>query len=156
MILIITIVRRGHSWLGADWVQEELMSRGFRLTEQRAAVLRTAADFPGSFDAHELWIRARHKTAGLGIATVYRTLDLLVKAGAVERVHGRENCESFVVAGKEHKHRVVCRHCGATSELPEWDCEGFLADAARHTGFRIDDHLIQLDGLCPDCKGSQS
>jgi Fur family ferric uptake transcriptional regulator len=141
--------------LAPEGMGEELIRRGLRLTGQRAAVIRALAGFRGSFDAQALWLASRRNAAGLGIATVYRTLDLLVEMGAVERVHGRDNCESFVMSRDEHKHMVVCRRCGATSELPDIGCTDFIADASRRTGFRIDDHLIQLGGLCPRCESER-
>ena len=126
------------------------------MTEQRAAVLQAVADFKGSFDADELWLASRRNAAGLGIATVYRTLDVLLRIGVVERVHGRGGCESFVATGEEHKHLVVCHGCGATSELTDLDCENFLMDVARHTGFHLDEHIIQLHGLCARCEKDRS
>ena len=140
----------------ATEIGEELAHHGLRLTEQRAAVVQAAADFRGSFSADELWLASRRTAAGLGIATVYRTLDVLLKIGAIERVHGREGCESFVATGEGHKHLVVCRGCGATSELTDLDCEDFLMDVARHTGFHIDEHVIQLQGLCARCEEDRS
>jgi Fur family ferric uptake transcriptional regulator len=139
----------------ADQIGEEFMRRGLRLTGQRAAVVRALVGLSGSFSVHELWLASRRNAAGLGIATVYRTLDLLVEMGAVQRVHGRDNCESFVMSQDEHKHVVVCRRCGATCELPDIGCTDFIADASRRTGFRIDDHLIQLAGVCPRCEKEQ-
>jgi len=130
---------------------EALVRRGFRLTGQRAAVLGAVAGIQGAFSADELWLAARAASAGLGIATVYRTLELLVRMGVVVRVHGGESCETYVAAGKEHGHTVVCRQCGAASELSDLGCQDLITEVARRTGFRIEEHVIQLRGLCARC-----
>ncbi len=132
---------------------EALVRRGLKVTRQRQAVLDAIARAQGSFTAQQLHDAVRAESASLGLTTVYRTLDILADVGAVERVHGPSNCEAFVAAGKTHGHTVVCRVCGAAAELSDLDCSGLVADAAQKTGFRIDEHVVQLTGVCARCSG---
>lgn len=132
---------------------ESLVRRGLRMTRQRQAVLDAIGRADGSFTAQQLHDAVRAESVSLGLTTVYRTLDILADVGAVERVHGPSNCEAFVAAGRTHGHTVVCRVCGAAAELSGLDCSGLLAEAAQKTGFRIDEHVVQLSGVCARCSG---
>jgi len=135
---------------------EALLQRGLRMTRQRQAVLDVIDRADGSFTAQQLHDAVRAGSTSLGLTTVYRTLEILADVGAVERVHGPSNCEAFVAAGATHGHTVVCRVCGAAAELSGLDCSGLLAEAARKTGFRIDEHVVQLSGVCERCAGKGS
>jgi len=128
-----------------------LTAKGLRLTRQREAVVDAILQAKGSFTAQELHDMLRASRSGVGLTTVYRTLEILSEGGAVERVHGLNHCEAFVVAGKHHSHTIVCSNCGSASELVDCGCDELVAAAARQTGFRIEDHVIQLRGLCRAC-----
>jgi Fur family ferric uptake transcriptional regulator len=132
-----------------------LAQRGLRLTRQREAVVEAIVQAKGSFTAQELHDKLRTKHSGVGLTTVYRTLEILSEGGAVERVHGLNHCEAFVLAGKHHSHTIVCSSCGTASELVDCGCDELVAAAARQTGFRIEDHVIQLSGLCRECARKQ-
>ena len=134
---------------------EALLQRGLRVTRQRQAVLDAIVRAEGSFTAQQLHDAVRSESSSLGLTTVYRTLDILADVGAVERVHGPSNCEAFVAAGETHGHTVVCRLCGAAAEFSGLDCSGLVAEAADKTGFRIDEHVIQLSGVCKRCSGEE-
>ena len=132
-----------------------LSAKGLRLTRQRQAVVDAILDARGSFTAQELHDKLRADQSGVGLTTVYRTLEILSEGGAVERVHGLNHCEAFVVSGQHHSHTIVCSNCGSASELIDCGCDELVAAAARQTGFRIEDHVIQLSGLCRDCARKQ-
>jgi len=134
---------------------ELLTQRGLRHTRQRELVVQTIVGAQGSFTAQQLHDTLRATASGVGLTTVYRTLEILSEAGAVERVHGLNHCEAFVVAGRRHSHTIVCSHCGSASELVDCGCDELVAAAARQTGFRIDDHVIQLSGVCASCAARQ-
>jgi Fur family ferric uptake transcriptional regulator len=132
-----------------------LADRGLRLTRQRESVVEAMVDVKGSFTAQDLHDRLRASHSGVGLTTVYRTLEILSEAGAVERVHGLNHCEAFVVAGRRHSHTIVCSSCGSASELLDCGCDELVEAAARETGFRIDDHVIQLSGICQGCAAKE-
>lgn len=137
--------------LDRDRVNTSLVRRGLRLTAQRVAILEAIDLAEGSFTAQQLHDTLRRTSPDLGLTTVYRTLDILAEAGAVERVHGLGRCEAFVAAGRGHSHTIVCSSCGAATELLDCGCDELVAAAARQSGYRIDDHLIQLSGICERC-----
>jgi Fur family transcriptional regulator, ferric uptake regulator len=135
----------------AAQVSAALAERGLRLTRQRRAVLDAIAATPSSLTATQVYDAARAGCPELGLTTVYRTLDVLADIGALRRVHGQDHCESFVPAGAEHGHTVVCSGCGRVTEFTACDMGGIADAASRETGYRITGHFLQLSGLCAGC-----
>ena len=129
-----------------------LAAAGYRLTRQRRAVLAALLGAKAGISAAEVYARARGACPDLGLATVYRTLDMLAQVGAVRRVHGDDHCESYVVATGGHGHAVVCSVCGRAGEFTACHIGPVLAAAAEQTGFAIDGHFLQLSGTCGDCR----
>lgn len=142
--------------LDKEHVNATLARRGLRLTRQRESVLDAVVGARGPFTVQELHDSLRRTSPHIGLTTVYRTVELLAEAGAVERIHGANHCEAFITATATHVHRVVCTNCGAVSELVDCGCEEVVINAARRTGYRIDDHLIQMSGLCPSCAARET
>jgi Fur family transcriptional regulator, ferric uptake regulator len=102
--------------------------------------------------AAEVYALARGACPDLGLATVYRTLEMLAEVGAVRRVHGDDRCEEYVLSTGKHGHTVVCSGCGRVGEFTTCDIGPVLAAAARETGFAIDGHFLQLSGVCSRCR----
>jgi Fe2+ or Zn2+ uptake regulation protein len=93
----------------------------------------------------------------LGLVTVYRMLNLLVDMNLVRRVHFESGCHGYLPASPGHHHAVICQVCGQASEFPgDGDLEPLLARVESWTGYRVEEHLLQLYGLCPTCQKSTS
>ena len=89
----------------------------------------------------------------LGLVTVYRTLALLAEFDLVRRVHREDGCHGYVLASPGHQHHVICQRCGSVAEFPgESDIQALIERVEAGTGYRVNDHLLQLSGLCPDCQ----
>jgi len=127
-------------------------TRVLRSTRQRAAVsalLDRLDDFRSAQEIHE---ELRRTGDGIGLTTVYRTLQTLADAGEVdvlrtgsgEAVYRR--CESA-----HHHHHLVCRRCGATVEIEGPDVESWAQRVAEQHGFSELSHTAEIFGLCQDC-----
>lgn len=138
--------------LAAADMTGRLSARGLRLTRQRRAVVEALAHSDGALTALQLYDAGRRQCPDLGLTTVYRTLDALSEAGAVRRVHADGHCEAFVPAEAAHGHSVVCVGCGRVGEFTDCDVSSLIARAARETGFAIEEHFIQLSGICAECR----
>lgn len=135
-----------------DWSAEaRLAAAGHRLTRQRKAVLGALLHAVSGVTAAEVFQLARNACPDLGLATVYRTLEMLAEVGAVRRVHGDDRCEAYVPTTGGHGHTVVCSGCGRVGEFTACDMSPVVAAAAAETGFAIDGHFLQLSGTCGEC-----
>ena len=117
----------------------------FRSTPQRAALLDALEDFDGAFTAVELHDRARRAEPQLGIATVYRTLELLREVGAVRSLAG-----AYVRCHPGHHHHLVCVSCGAVEETELCGAPSAALLKRRH-GFTPETHELDVYGRCARC-----
>ena len=124
---------------------------GYRLTRPRRSLAALIADQVGHFTAAELVDAARDRRLGIGRATVFRTLEVLEDLGAVERLDLPSGEHAYVGCEPAHHHHVVCSQCGRASEIADVGLRPILRDVARQTGYRVDDHRLELFGLCPAC-----
>lgn len=135
-----------------NW-ENELAAQGFRITAARRAVMRVLLATAAPLSPQEICEQGREVCRRLGLVTVYRTLALLEDHGWVRRVHREGHCHAYVSCSPGHSHAMVCRECGRTTEfLGADDLRTLIARVEATTGYRVDDHLLQLSGLCPDCQ----
>ena len=127
-----------------------------RPTRQQAAVaelLGRSNDFTSAQTVHA---RLREAGEGVGLATVYRTLQAMVEAGAVDVLRTDDGEAVYRACSTHHHHHLVCRRCGAIADVDApVDTHGVLA-AARATGFQPDASQVVLRGLCADCAQPQT
>lgn len=124
---------------------------GYRLTEPRRSLAGLIADQTGHFTAAGLVAEARDRRLGVGRATVFRTLEVLAELGAIERLDLPSGGHAYVGCEPIHHHHVVCSRCGRTSEVDDAGLRTVVREVARQTGFRIDEHRLEMFGLCPAC-----
>jgi Fur family ferric uptake transcriptional regulator len=124
---------------------------GYRLTEPRRSLATLIADQDGHFTAADLVEAAQARRLGIGRATVFRTLEVLEDLGAVERLDLPSGEHAYVGCEPAHHHHLVCSRCGRTDEIDDAGLRAVVGDVARRTGYRVDDHRLELFGLCPAC-----
>jgi Fur family ferric uptake transcriptional regulator len=129
---------------------------GYRLTEPRRALAALVADQDGHFTAAELVAEAGRRRLGVGRATVFRTLEVLETLGTIERLDLPDGEHAYVGCEPAHHHHVVCSRCGRTNEIRDADLRGVVRRVAQQTGYRVDEHRLELFGLCPACLAGQA
>ena len=126
--------------------------RPLRATRQRAAVsalLDRLSDFRSAQEIHE---ELRRAGEGIGLTTVYRTLQTLADSGEVDvlRTDSGESvyrrCDST-----DHHHHLVCRRCGRAVEIEGPAVETWAQKVADEHGFTELSHTVEIFGLCREC-----
>jgi len=128
---------------------------GYRLTEPRRELAALVADQQGHFTAAELVVAARERRLGIGRATVFRTLEVLVELGAVERLDLPSGQHAYVGCDPAHHHHVVCSRCGRSNEIEDAGLRTVVQDVERQTGYRVDAHRLEMFGVCPACQADE-
>ncbi len=123
--------------------------RGTRQAEALAAVLAT---LPGFWSAQQIHGELRRRGERIGLATVYRHLQVLSENGTIDTIRdaGGEalyrRCRS-----ESHHHHLICRSCGTSVEVEGRAVEKWAEQVAAEAGFTAVDHTVELFGLCPAC-----
>jgi Fe2+ or Zn2+ uptake regulation protein len=133
-------------WLAA------LHRNGYRLTGARSAVVETVAGTGHALTPHDVYEAARERYPALGLVTVYRTLEKLEQLGLIQRVHGQSGCQAFISAGSGHQHLLLCQNCGRVVFFEGDDLSPLMTYIAGKTGYQIQEHWLQLIGLCVECQ----
>jgi Fur family transcriptional regulator, ferric uptake regulator len=120
-----------------------------RLTPQRRSLLDLIADRDGSFTAVDLFQEARRRAPDLGLATVYRTIELLRRTGSVRPLVGDAR-PAYVRCDPGHHHHLVCLSCGAVEETNLCGAPS-PAELRRRYGFLAEGHELDVYGTCADC-----
>ncbi len=137
-------------------VLRRLDENGRRRTSARAKVVAATLGRSEPFSAEQLVQMLARK--GVGRATVFRTLELLVSIGALARVHGTERggrCVRYTPCAPAHHHHVVCRSCGRVEEVELAGLDTRLAAVARARGYASLGHTIEIAGICADCRAAR-
>ena len=130
---------------------EHLRARGERITAQRRALLDALARAPEHPTADDL-VGMVGDTGAAHRATVYRTLDSLVRAGVVAHVHLPHGATTYHLVGGDHRPHahLLCQGCDRIIDVP-----GLLDDVAEvleaERGFRLDRDHVALTGWCDSC-----
>ena len=130
-----------------DDMVAQLGALGHRDTEPRRLVIGAVAAQDRPFTAEELCV----SLPGVGRATVYRCLRLLVETDLVCRVLLEDHELRYQLSHQGHHHHLLCAECGASEDLEGCDAEDILREAAAAAGFRMSGHLLEVYGRCGEC-----
>jgi Fur family ferric uptake transcriptional regulator len=139
-------------------VLDRIQHEGQRVTEPRRHVIGAILARHEPFTSAELWAAIQAEAPAIGRATVFRTLDLLVRLGIVQRIHddpagGR--CHAYLACEAGHHHHLICSGCGAVAEFHEDRAlDALMREVERHTAFRVEGHRLELIGRCPACQAA--
>jgi Fur family ferric uptake transcriptional regulator len=136
-------------------IKEQLARREYRLTPQREAIVRLFLDWPGEhLSADDVFTRMRDRHPDIGLATVYRTLELLAELGILQKLDFGSVRSQYELSppGEGHfHHHLICLRCG---KIQEFEPDGLeeLEEEARETGFKVIDHSLRFYGYCLECR----
>lgn len=130
---------------------EQLQASGYRITEPRRAIVELMVTTTHALSPIEVYDSGRRDYPRLGLVTVYRTLERLEELGLVQRVHMPDGCHRYLRAVQGHQHLLLCTRCGQVEMFAGDDLNALTERVEQTTGYRVEDHWLQLFGLCPRC-----
>jgi Fur family ferric uptake transcriptional regulator len=125
-----------------------------RSTKQRAAVAGLLCDLTEFRSAQDLHEELRKRGEGIGLTTVYRTLQSLADAGEVDVLRTDTGEAIYRRCSQHHHHHLVCRVCGRTVEVEGPAVEKWADRVAEENGFSEVSHTVEIFGTCADCTKS--
>ena len=136
-------------------LKEQLKEKGYRLTDQRLAILETILNNKGKhLNSQEIYDLVKEEHPEIGVATVYRTLPLLEEIGIVYGGDFGDGSIRYEVA-KEHEvhrhHHLICIECGSIEEFEDDLLESIENEIYKKKQFEITDHRVKFFGYCSKC-----
>ncbi len=133
-----------------------LREKGLKVTNQRIGVLEALSDHEDShLTAEEIYDEVRVKYPEIGLATVYRTIQLLLGLQVIDQINLDDGCVRYEMRardGQHHHHHLICLSCGKVVSF-NGDLLETLEEHIRDTnGFQVVDHKVQLFGYCKECQ----
>jgi Fur family transcriptional regulator, ferric uptake regulator len=122
-----------------------------RATRQRAAIAALLENIDDFRSAQELHDELRRRGEGIGLTTVYRTLQSMAAAGVVDTLRTDTGESVYRRCSQHHHHHIVCRDCGFTVEVDGGQAEHWAAEVAGAHGFSDVSHIIEIFGTCNGC-----
>jgi len=143
----------------SDWIghaRDTLERDGYRLSTPRAAVVETLASLGCSVTAKEIADRLHERGEDVGVASIYRTLDLLDRLRLARRVDAAEGVARYepIDPSGEHHHHIVCESCGQVTAFEDRGLEAAIEQLSRRVEYSIDAHDVTLRGECPGCRSA--
>lgn len=136
--------------VNVELLERDLAREGHRVTAPRRLLLRALNALGDHFTAEGL----AAASPGVGRATVFRTLRLLQKVGAVCQVVLDDGAVQYRLTTEGHHHHIVCSRCGAVNDFASCDITDLLAELARRTGYDIAAHRLEVYGTCGNCQAA--
>jgi Fur family ferric uptake transcriptional regulator len=129
-----------------------LRSRGFRITPQREMIIKAIAHQGNHINADEVFALVQQRARSVNIATVYRTLDLLVEQGFASRIDLGEGRVMYATTEHGPHIHLVCRQCGCVIDADQEILSAITLQLKKDYQFDADLQHISLLGLCSSCQ----
>jgi len=131
---------------------DTLRSHGYRITPQREMIVEAIAHSGHHINAEEVFAQVQKRTRSVNVATVYRTLELLVEQGLASRIDLGE--ERVIYATYQHGPHIhlVCRQCGQVIDANQDMLSVLNHQLQSEYQFAADLQHISVVGLCSDCQ----
>jgi Fur family ferric uptake transcriptional regulator len=138
-------------------IYKQLRERGFRLTPQREMVLSVMHDIGDFATVEEIHCGVQKHSSSVDISTVYRTLDLLQDFRVIATVDLGDGQRRYRLSAVDDPEiYLVCRECGAISDVDIEQIESCIGFFQDRYGFELELDHLSLQGLCKACRVAQS
>ena len=133
--------------------QNFLGEKGLKLTKERIAVLKEVFSSHNHFEPENLYLRIKDSGSKASRASVYRTLNLLVESGLVEKVTRTEKSNVYEhTFGHTHHDHMICDGCGRIIEFYSEKLENLQQEICLANDFDGRNHTLEIHGYCTECK----
>ena len=137
-------------------VTTTLRQHGYELTPQRRAVIQAIASTQDHLTPTAIYDKVHQDHPDIGLVTIYRTLETLVKLKLICELHAGGSCHSYTISAPGHHHHLICSNCGRVIDFTSSNLSGLEKRLSQDTGFKMEGHLLEFLGLCPDCQKEEA
>lgn len=131
-----------------------LRKAGYKVTMPRLTILDILENCGGHITAAELLAKVEARDPSIGRASVFRTLDLMIKLGILWTTVQGGSTVHYMLMPNGHHHHIICTHCRRRIEFEDCELGALIANLERRHSVKIEGHLLELYGVCADCRAS--
>lgn len=139
-------------------IKKKLQSQNYKLTPQREVTLRVMLENQvDHLSAEDVFMLVKERFPDIGLATVYRTLDLLCDLNILHKVNFGDGVARYEIRDekKRHHHHLVCVECGCVVEMEDNWLGPLEEKIEQEYGFQILDQRLIIQGKCGPCQSVQ-
>lgn len=139
-------------------LEEKLRNREVKLTPQRMATLDVLLENPSKhMSTEEIYALVKKKFPDIGLATIYRTLQLFDECDIIKKLNFGDGCYRYELSDdeKHQHHHLVCLKCGQVYEFDDDLLENLENQIEAKNEFKIIDHIVKFLGYCKKCQESK-
>lgn len=144
--------------MNKEYVKNLLRNKGLKVTSQRLLVLEIMAEHPGEhLTAEKIYDLVRVSCPEMGLATVYRTVQLLSDLHLIDKVSFDDGIARYELGEegsdtRHHHHHAICLECGKVISFEDDLLEQLEQTLKDRIGFEVVDHEVKLYGYCRECR----
>ncbi len=133
--------------------QKKLSSHNYKLTSQRRDILKVLIENQDKhFNAETLLAKVKEINPDIGLATIYRNLELFCRLGITEQLDFDSPHKHYELNIEEnHHHHLICMKCGKIIEFNDQALEDFEKSLEEEYDFNIVEHRLKFYGICQEC-----
>ena len=132
--------------------EDSIHQHGYRVTRPRLQVMEIITSSDRPLTPQEIYQQSLGLDDPPGIASVYRTLEMLDGLGLIQQVHQPGGCHGIWPAIEGHKHYLICRACGQMRVIDGSEAmNDYIDSIEQKTGYQVEEHWLQFFGLCEGC-----
>jgi len=136
-------------------LKNHISKHRLKVTKERSAVLRAFLASERHITAEELYRKMKDEGSSIGLATIYRTLNLFCASGLAEQRQFGDGQARYELTYNVHHHdHLICKQCNRIIEFENSEIEALQEQVARAHNFTIFSHKLELYGTCGDCSAS--
>lgn len=139
-------------------LKNNLKEKGYKFTPQRRAIIDIIIKNEGShLTTEELYDLVKKDCPEIGLATVYRTVQLLEELGVICKLELNDGCSRYELIHEEENHQhhhLICTNCGSVIEVQHDLLDDLEHEIEEKYNFKITNHSLKFYGICSKCKKS--
>lgn len=146
-------------------MRKRLKNSGYKITRSRKVIMDILMVSEGHISAEEIYLKAHSFQDALSLSSVYRTLEIFVKMGLVNKFVFKDGRARYELAdnpgGRRHHHHLICTSCNTIIDYGDFSGEelNLLRQTEKHLsekyGFTIANHTVHYYGLCRECSQNE-
>ncbi len=146
----------------ADDLKNILVSKGFKMTTQRSVVFEILVENENEhLSPEEIYELIKDKYPEMGLATIYRTLQLFEEIGLVYKLNFDDGCYRYEILSPNcneihQHHHLICKKCGKIIEVKEDLMNSLEEIIEKQYNFEIMNHVVKFTGICSQCRNKEN